>query len=140
MEHLQDILQSNPTFRRDNRVHTIYSSIAIEHNSLSLSQVTAVLNGKRILASPRDIHEVKKAYAAYEQLEQLDPCSMEDLLRTDGIMMGGLVDGAGCFRSGGVWVYKGGELIHAGTPLQYVPEVMGQLFHWMRTSKAHPLV
>ena len=133
-------LRRNPTLRRDNRIRTIYSSLAIEHNSLSLSQVTAVLDGKWVLAPPKDIHEVKNAYTAYEQLERFDPCSMEDLLRAHGIMMGGLVDGAGCFRSGGVGVYKGGELIHAGTPPQYVPEVMGQLFHWMRTSRAHPLV
>ncbi|MBQ9198469.1 MAG: Fic family protein [Clostridia bacterium] len=133
-------LRRNPTLRRENRIRTIYSSLAIEHNSLSLGQVTAVLDGKRVLAPPRDIHEVKNAYTVYEQLDRLNPCSMDDLLRAHALMMSGLVDEAGCFRSGGVGVYKGSELIHAGTPPKYIPEVMAQLFDWMQTSRAHPLI
>ena len=42
-------LSANPTLRRTNRIRTIYSSLAIEQNTLSLEQVTAVLNGKRVL-------------------------------------------------------------------------------------------
>lgn len=54
-------LSGNPTLRRTNRIRTVYGSLAIEQNTLSLEQVTAVLNGKRVLAPPKDIAEVKNA-------------------------------------------------------------------------------
>ena len=64
-------LSTNPTLRRTNRIRTIYSSLAIEQNTLSLDQVTAVLNGKRVIAPPRDIAEVKNAYEIYEMMDSL---------------------------------------------------------------------
>lgn len=116
------------------------SSLAIEQNSLSLDQVSDVINGKRVLASPQDIREVKNAYEAYEYLSKFNPYSLDDLLNAHHFMMNGLVENAGCFRSSGVGVYDGNKLIHAGTPARYVPEVMNQLFNWMRYSRLHPLV
>ena len=59
-------LSANPTLRRTNRIRTIHGSLAIEQNTLSLEQVTAVLNGKQVLAPPKDIAEVKNAYEIYE--------------------------------------------------------------------------
>ena len=79
-------LTSNPTLRRSNRIRTIHGSLAIEQNTLSLEQVTAVLNGKHVLAPPKDIAEVKNAYEIYERLEELDPYSVEDLLTAHGIL------------------------------------------------------
>ena len=73
-------LSNSPTLRRTNRIRTIYGSLAIEQNTLSLEQVTAVLNGKRVLAPPKDIAEVKNAYEIYERLDELDPYSIHDLL------------------------------------------------------------
>ena len=73
-------LTANPTLRRSNRIRTIHGSLAIEQNTLSLEQVTAVLNGKRVLAPPKDIAEVKNAYEIYERLDELDPYSVDDLL------------------------------------------------------------
>lgn len=93
---------NNPHLRRKNRIRTIHSSLAIEHNSLSLEQVTAILDGKRILGNPTEIKEVQNAYQAYEMMLQLNPASVEDLLKAHGIMMNGLVSESGCFRSGGV--------------------------------------
>lgn len=124
-----------PVLRRQNRIRTIYSSLAIEQNTLTLDQVTAVLNGKRVLAPPQDIREVQNAYEAYEHLSELDPFSMEDLLKAHAFMMAGLTSEAGFFRSGNVGVFRGDRLIHAGTPAAYVPEVMQQLFDWMRSSR-----
>ena len=94
-------LDKNPTLRRRNRIHTIYSSLAIEQNTLSLEQVTDVINGKRIIAPPKDIEEVKNAYEIYELLDTLDPYSMDDLLKAHGVMMRGLTAESGEFRSGG---------------------------------------
>ena len=73
-------LSNNPTLRRSNRIRTIHGSLAIEQNTLSLEQVTAVLNGKHVLAPPKDIAEVKNAYEIYERLDELDPYSVDDLL------------------------------------------------------------
>lgn len=135
-----DAMRQNPILRRENRIKTIYSSLAIEQNTLTLDQVTEVINGKRILGPPQDICEVKNAYEAYERVSSLDPYSIKNLLLAHRIMMKGLVKEAGSFRSGNVGVYAGTELIHAGTPAKYVPDLMKQLFTWMKQSKYHPLV
>ena len=84
-------LSTSPILRRQNRIRTIYSSLAIEQNTLSLEQVTAVLSGKRVLAPPKDIAEVKNAYEIYDHLAELNPYSMDDLLLAHRTMMQGLV-------------------------------------------------
>ena len=94
-----DHLSSNPNLRRTNRIRTIHGSLAIEQNTLSLEQVTAVLNGKHVLAPPKDIAEVKNAYEIYERLDDLDPYSVDDLLTAHGIMTRGLVEESGMFRT-----------------------------------------
>lgn len=135
-----DTLSANPKLRRENRIKTIHSSLAIEQNSMSLEQVSDVIEGKRVLAPPQDIREVKNAYEAYEELQKLNPYSVKDLLKAHKLMMNGLVQEAGTFRSKGVGVYAGEKLIHAGSPAQYVPGLMKELFDWLKTSKLHPLV
>ncbi|MBR2824494.1 MAG: Fic family protein [Clostridia bacterium] len=133
-------LSADPRLRRETRIRSIYSSLAIEQNTLSLDQVTDVINGRPVLGPPKDIREVQNAYEVYERMASFDPCSMEDLLIAHRLMMTDLVREAGCFRSGDVGVFSGGRLIHAGTPAAYVPEVMGQLFEWLRTTTLHPLI
>ena len=91
-------LSTNPMLRRTNRIRSVYSSLAIEQNTLSLEQVTAVLNGKRVLAPPKDIAEVKNAYEIYEMMDSLDPYSVEDLLNAHAVMTRGLTEESGCFR------------------------------------------
>ena len=130
----------NPQLRRQNRILSIYSSLAIEQNTLSLSQVTAVIEGKRVLGPPKDIQEVRNAFDAYEKLSELNPESIGDLLLAHRVMMKELIPDAGCFRSGNVGVFRNGQLIHAGTPADYVPEVIRQLFDWLRTTTLHPLI
>ena len=133
-------LSKNPRLRRENRVKSIHSSLAIEQNSLTIDQVSDVIDGKRVIGSLQDIREVQNAYEAYELLTKLDPYSVEDLLKAHRIMMSGLVKEAGRFRSKGVGVFAGEQLIHAGTPANYVPDLIGQLFDWLKQSKLHPLV
>lgn len=130
----------SPRLRRENRIRTIHSSLAIKNNTLTLDQVTAVLDGKRVLAPPMDIREVQNAYEAYKALSSLDPTSIDNLLRAHGFMMDGLVKDAGRFRNGNVGVFDDDQLVHPGTPAHYVPEVIAQLFDWLRTSSQHPLV
>ena len=130
----------NPVLRRENRIKSIYSSLAIEQNTLSLDQVSDVINGKRVLGPPEDIREVKNAYEAYEHVSELDPYSVKNLLYAHKLMTEGLVKEAGRFRSGNVGVYAGDCLIHAGTPARYVPDLISQLMAWLKESKYHPLV
>ena len=136
-----DNLSTNPKLRRENRIKTIYSSLAIEQNTLTLDQVTDVIEGKRVLAPPAEIREVKNAYEAYEQLQKLDMYSVKDLLKAHKLMTEGLVKETGVFRSKNAGVYdQNHNLIHAGSPANYVPELIGQLFVWLKTSNMHPLV
>ena len=134
-------LSANPTLRRTNRIRTIYSSLAIEQNTLSLEQVTAVLNGKHIIAPPKDIAEVKNAYEIYEMMDSLDPYSVDDLLSAHAVMTRGLVDESGCFRSGPVGVVdKQGNILHFGTLPDYVPNLVMELLDWVRDSDFHMLI
>ena len=92
-------LHANPVLRRENRIRSIHSSLAIEQNTLTLDQVTDIVNGKRVLGPPEDVREAKNAYEAYELASQLNPYDVRDLLKAHKIMMGGLVREAGIFRS-----------------------------------------
>ena len=134
-------LSTNPTLRRTNRIRTIYSSLAIEQNTLSLEQVTAVLNGKRVIAPPKDIAEVKNAYEIYEIIDTLNPYSVEDMLNAHRIMTRDLVKESGCFRSGPVGVVdKEGNVLHVGTLPTYVPKLVYELLDWVENSDIHILI
>lgn len=132
---------TNPTLRRTNRIRTIHGSLAIEQNTLSLEQVTAVLNGKRVLAPPKDIAEVKNAYEIYERMEELDPYSVEDLLSAHAVLTRDLVEESGMFRTRPVGVVDGeGRILHFGTLPQYVPDLVMELLDWTERSDIHMLI
>ena len=134
-------LSSNPTLCRSNRIRTIHGSLAIEQNTLSLEQVTAVLNGKHVLAPPKDIAEVKNAYEIYERLDEMDPYSVDDLLTAHGIMTRELVDESGMFRTRPVGVVdQEGRVLHFGTLPQYVPDLVMELLDWVKNSDVHMLI
>jgi len=134
-------LSANPTLRRTNRIRTIHGSLAIEQNTLSLEQVTAVLDGKQVLAPPKDIAEVKNAYEIYERLDELDPYSVDDLLTAHGIMTRGLVEESGVFRSRPVGVVdQEGHVLHIGTLPNYVPDLVMELLDWTKNSDIHMLI
>ena len=136
-----DHLSSNPNLRRTNRIRTIHGSLAIEQNTLSLEQVTAVLNGKHVLAPPKDIAEVKNAYEIYERLDELDPYSVDDLLTAHGIMTRGLVEESGMFRTRPVGVVdQEGHVLHFGKLPQYVPDLVMELLDWAKHSDLHMLI
>ena len=134
-------LSTNPTLRKANRIRTIHGSLAIEQNTLSLEQVTAVLNGNQVLAPPKDIAEVKNAYEIYERLDDLDPYSVDDLLTAHGIMTKGLIKESGVFRSRSVGVVdQEGHILHFGTLPQYVPDLVMELLGWVKYSDVHMLI
>lgn len=129
-----------PELRRGNRIRSIQASLAVEQNTLTLEQVTAVLEGKTVLGSPREIQEVRNAFAAYEAMGQWHPHRLEDLLAAHGLMMAALVDDAGQLRQGGVGVMAGRKVIHMAPPASQVLRLMQDLLHWLETTDAHPLI
>lgn len=129
-----------PQLRRGNRIRTIQASLAIENNTLSVEQVTAVLEGKRVLGLPREIQEVRNAFAAYEALPGWRPTSRADLLAAHGLLLHGLIDEAGQFRRGGVGIYRGEQLLHMAPPASRVPQLVDDLLDWLGRSDLHPLI
>ena len=119
-------MEAKPHLRKNNRIKSIHSSLKIEANSLSLNQVRDVINGKLVLGEQKEIQEVKNAYDAYEKILELDPYSIDDLKKFHGIMTR----------------YIGEQCIFMAPPAQYVPQLMNELFGWMREAqtKVHPLV
>lgn len=126
--------------RRINRIRTIQGSLAIEGNTLSEGQVSAILDGKRVMAPLREIQEVRNAIAAYERFNKWQPHVEKDLLKAHRTLMAGLLDEAGAYRHGGVGVMGGGQVIHMAPPANRVPALMQDLFRWLRTTDQHPLV
>ena len=130
-----------PRLRRVNRVKSIQSSLAIENNTLSLQQVTDVLNGKRVLGPKDDIIAVKNANLAYKELENIDPYSISDLLKTHGIMMQGLVPEAGKIRTSQVGVVNSlGKVVHLAPSHDMVPSLLLDLFNWLKSSETNILI
>ncbi|WGV99936.1 Fic family protein [Vibrio sp. YMD68] len=130
----------SPQLRRDNRIKTIQATLAIENNTLSLEQVTAVIEGKRVLGLPREIQEVNNAFSAYEKLAAWSATSVNDLLSGHGQLMFGLDEQAGCFRRGGVGIYRGDALIHMPPPADRVPVLIAELLDWLNRTDVHPLI
>ena len=126
--------------RKENRIKTIHSSLAIENNSLSLEQITAIVEGKRVLGSPNEIQEVKNALQAYELLLTLNPYEEKDLLKAHKLMMADLVERNGKYRKDGVGIFDGNQVVHLAPPPDRVPFLMSDLFEWLKNSDVHPLI
>ncbi len=129
-----------PRLRRENRIRTIQASLAIENNTLTLEQVTAVIDGKRVLGHPREIQEVRNAFAAYEAMEEWRSTSREHLLGAHGLLMSALMDHPGVFRSGDVSIFRGEQVVHMAPPAHRVPYLTDQLLDWLKHTEEHPLV
>jgi len=126
--------------RKANRIKTVHSSLAIEGNSLSEGDVTAILEGKTVIAPQRQILEVRNALKTYELYNSLDPFSIEDILKAHLSMMCGLIDDAGIFRKKGVGVFDGTNIIHVAPSAERVKDLMEDLFAWLRSSSDHLLI
>ena len=126
--------------RKANRIKTIHSSLAIEGNTLSEDEVRDIIDGKNVVAPIRQIQEVKNAIATYELYPTLDAFKEKDLLKAHGVMMQALVDKPGRYRSGGVGVFGEKGIVHLAPPAERVPQLMGDLFNWLKNSKDHLLI
>ncbi len=136
---LQDTAQQIQ-LRKENRIKTIHASLAIENNSLSIEQMTAIIDGKRVLGNPNEIKEVKNSVQAYDLLLSLNPYNEKDLLKAHKLMMQELVEKNGKYRTDGVGILKGKDVVHIAPPADRVPQLMADLFQWLKTSDVHPLI
>lgn len=132
--------QTSPLLRKENRIRTIQASLAIEHNSLSMEQVTALLEGKRVLAPAKDIQEVRNAIRAYELMPGWHKANISDLLAAHKTLMIGLVDSPGVLRSGNVGIYRGTQVVHMAPPATQVPRLIADLLSWLEQTDLHPLI
>jgi Fic family protein len=117
--------------RKENNIRSIQASLAIEGNTLTLNQVTDILEGKRVIGPSKDILEVKNALALYENLKVFDPLNIDHLLQAHAILMQNLTEENGKWRSGAVGIFKGKEVSHVAPPAKKVPQLMQDLFDFL---------
>lgn len=133
-------LNVSPQLRKQNRIKTITGTLAIEGNTLSEEQITAIIEGKHVLGSTRELAEVKGAIAAYEALVNFKAHSITDLLSAHGLMMADVLTKAGQFRHKAVGIHKGGQVHHIAPPAHKVSGLMADLMQWLQQAKDHPLI
>lgn len=125
------LMAGNLRLRRKNQIKSLFSSLAIEGNRLSEEQITAILDGKRVIGPQQDIREVENAIGVYDRLPLIDPYREEELLSIHALLMSGLIADAGRYRQGGVGVVDGHRVIHLAPPAHRVPALMGDLFDYL---------
>ncbi len=133
-------LKRMPILRRNNKIRSIHSSLAIEANSLSLSQVKDVIDGKVVIGPQREIQEVKNAYRLYNMFGELNCLSEKDLLKAHGILTYLLEDESGMYRSHAEGVVDGDKVIFIAPPENMVPILMKDLFEWLKSDNDTPIL
>lgn len=126
--------------RKENKIKSIQSSLAIEGNTLSIDQISALMDNKRIIGPKKDILEVQNAINAYDHISKLNPQNEKDFLKTHGYLMKNLVSDAGRYRKGQVGILKGSKVSHIAPSHNLVPELMHNLFNWIKVSDESPLI
>ncbi|MCM2280987.1 MAG: Fic family protein [Bdellovibrionaceae bacterium] len=135
------VAKPEPKLRKSNRVRTIQASLAIEGNTLALDQVTAILEGKRVIGPQREILEVQNAIKAYDQIQSYNPHSAKSLKEAHGTLMRDLVEDAGKWRTKNVGIFQGAKVAHAAPQAKRVPDLMDQLFAFLKAEKdTHALI
>lgn len=132
--------RKSPLLRKENRIRTIQASLAIEHNSLTTGQVTAIMEGKRVLAPEKEIQEVRNAIVAYEKMPGWKAWRLQDILSAHRLLMTGLVDFPGQIRQGDVGIYRGSQLVHMAPSASQLPRLLDELLSWLRETELHPLI
>lgn len=120
------------SLRKANRIKSIQSSLAIEGNSLSIDQVSTILENKRVIGPSKDILEVKNAIRTYEKIEEFNAFDQDSYLKAHGMLMKGLIDNPGKYRTKGVGIFKGEEVTHMAPPAWNVHNLMTNLFEYLK--------
>ncbi len=130
----------SPTLRKVNKIKTITGTLEIEGNSLGIEKVTAILEGKKVLGTQKEIAEVKGTIKVYDELENFDYKNIDDILLAHKMLMGDILTKAGTFRVSDVGVGSSGGVVHVAPPSSQVPNLMYNLFGWLESSDIHPLI
>lgn len=129
-------LNKPPTeLRKKNRIKTIHSSLEIEGNTLTIEQITAIIENKRVIGPKKDILEVKNAIAVYDKLDSLNPYNFDSFCEAHGMLMNGLVESAGRLRSKSVGIAKDAELAHVAPPCEMLKPLMNDLFDYLKNDE-----
>lgn len=134
------LIKNNPQLRKQNQIKTIHSSLSIEGNTLSLDQITAILENKKVVGPQKDILEVLNALQVYEQLNKLKFGSEKDYLKAHKILMNGLIENSGKYRTQGVGILKGSQVEHIAPPSDLVPYLMKDLFVYLNDKSEISLI
>ena len=130
----------SPTLRKVNKIKTITGTLEIEGNRLGIEKVTAILEGKRVLGTTKEIAEVQGAIKVYDELENFDYKNINHILKAHKMLMGEILTKAGTFRTKDVGVGGSEGVVHVAPPSAQVPNLMRDLFSWLQNSKIHPLI
>lgn len=128
------LTKQSPELRKRNRIRTIQASLAVEGNTLSIDQITAIIENKRVLGPAKDIKEVANAIEVYEQLNKFNPFGEKFFLSAHEILMQGLIKNAGKYRNSGVGIVKGSQVAHLAPPASNVSFLMKDLFTYLKKS------
>jgi Fic family protein len=126
------LTKQSPELRKKNRIRTIQASLAVEGNTLSVDQVTAIIENKRVLGPTKDIKEVSNAIEVYKQLNKFNPLTEKTFLSAHNILMQGLIKNAGQYRNSGVGIVKGSQVTHLAPPASNVSFLMKDLFNYLK--------
>ena len=86
------LARPSPELRKKNRIKTIQSTLAIEGNTMTVEQISAIMENKRVVGPVKDILEVKNAIEVYEKIGQFKAEKMTDFLKAHKLLMKGLLD------------------------------------------------
>ena len=134
------LIKQAPALRKRNRIRSIQASLAIEGNTLSIDQITAIIENKRVLGPIKEIKEVTNALAVYDQLHTLKPNTEKSFLGAHKILLQGLIPFPGQYRKTGVGIVKGNQLAHVAPPAKNIPFLMKDLFEYLKTSEDHVFI
>ncbi len=134
------IVKPTPQLRKQNKIKTIHSSLQIEGNSLTEEQVTAIIENKRVIGKQKDILEVKNAVTVYDNISSFNPTSEKSFLKVHKMLMNGLVENAGKYRTTNVGIFKNSRISHLAPPPQNVKSLMKNLFDYVKNYDEIPLI
>ena len=133
-------LKRMPILRRNNKIKSIHSSLVIEANSLSLDEVRDVISGKIVIGPQKEIQEVKNAYKAYDMIKEFNPYKIDDLLKAHKILTYLTIEDNGKYRNHAEGVFDGNKVIFVAPPADMVPQLMNDLFYWLKADKDVPML
>ncbi len=132
--------EPKPKLRRENQIKTIQSTLAIEGNQFSLDQVTAIIEGKRVLGKEAEIIEVQNTISVYKRIGDWKPIKINSMLKAHKLLMNQLIDSPGSWRTGNVGIIKGKKISHVAPPASRVPRLMNDLFEYLKKEKETDLL